>query len=205
MADPSATERAYRRLKSDILNGVLPTGPIDIRILGDRLRMSVTPVREALARLSAERLVKLAPHHGYAVAAISMRRLENLYELSAALVDLALSRSAPAQRNHLPVPDPARDVRTYEAGMMSLVREIATAQANLELAEHLVALGERLAPARRCEFVVIPRCQSEMERLFALWDKRQTSALRVRVSSHFSLRVTRVDAIARQLAAADEV
>ena len=72
--DVSASERAYQRVKGDILSGVIQIGLIDIRALGDQLRMSVTPVREALARLSAERLVRLAPHQGYVVAMPSARR-----------------------------------------------------------------------------------------------------------------------------------
>lgn len=200
MADPSAAERAYQRLRNDILMGVLPTGLIDIRALGDRFRMSVTPVREALARLSAERLVRLAPHHGYTVAHLSARRLENIYELSAALVQIALSGCAPALR-HRPAPaDPARDARTYEAGMISVVREIAQAQPNLELAEHLVALGDRLLPARRCEASLFPTAVDEMQGLLNLWDKRQLARLQARFARHFETRMERIDAIARLLA-----
>src|SRR5690606_35745514 len=98
MADASAWERAYQRLKSDILSGSISVGPLDIRILGDRLRMSVTPVREALARLHAERLVRLAPHQGYVVATPSARRLEHLYELSSAMVHLCLERASRSRR-----------------------------------------------------------------------------------------------------------
>ena len=200
MADPSAAERAYRRLKNDILAGALPAGAIDIRMLGDRLRMSVTPVREALARLGAERLVRRTPHHGYTLAPLSARRLENLYELSSELVALAIARCEAIAAGQTPRIDPARDARTYEAGMVSLVREIAFAQANLELGEHLVALCDRLAPARRCEPRLIPAAHDEMQALFGLWDKRQLARVRTGFARHFTSRIARVDAISRLLA-----
>ena len=37
--DMSATERAYRRLKTDILDGRLSAGPLDIRTLADHMHM----------------------------------------------------------------------------------------------------------------------------------------------------------------------
>lgn len=199
MVDLPASERAYQRLRHDILNGVVSAGPVDIRKFGDTLRMSVTPVREALARLSAERLVKPSPHHGYVIIQLSPRRLENLYELSGALLPLALRRCKTAVRTCVDVAPPSRDMRTYEAGMTCLLGEIARAQGNLELCEHLEAINDRLLPARRCEAVVFPDAREELDVLARLWDNRRFPRLGAWLEAHLVSRIAQVDAIARVL------
>lgn len=199
MTDLPASERAYQRLRHDILNGIVNAGPVDIRRFGDTLRMSVTPVREALARLSAERLVRPAPHHGYVIIQLSPRRLENLYELSGVLLQLAVRRCKAAMRTRGDDAPPPRDMRSYAAGMTSLLGEIARAQGNLELCEHLEAISDRLLPARRCETVVFPGAREELEALAQLWDKRQFQRLGGWLDAHLVSRIAHVDAIARAL------
>ena len=88
----SAVDRAYLRLKADILHGALPVRALDIGQLGDRLRMSATPVREALARLNAEHIVRRSAH-GYAIVILSPRRIEHLYQVSGALLALSVDLS----------------------------------------------------------------------------------------------------------------
>lgn len=202
MADPSAAERAYQRLKHDILNGAVPIGPLDIRGLGDRLRMSVTPIREALARLSAERLVKLAPHHGYTVATPSARLLQHLYELIAALIDLSLERTSASRcvKSGATKSTTQRGPIRYVETMASLMREIASAQTNLELTEHIFSLNDRLFPARRCEPRLFTGADEEAAALIALWDSRSYDSLRIVLRKHHEVRVERVDALARLLA-----
>ncbi len=199
MADLPASERAYQRLRHDILNGVVSAGPVDIRRFGDKLRMSATPVREALARLSAERLVRPAPHHGYVIIQLSPRRLENLYELSGALLQLAVRRCKAAMRTRGDAAPSPRDMRTYEAGMTCLLGEIVRAQGNLELCEHLEAISDRLLPARRCEAVVFPGAMDDLQALAQLWDNRQFPRLGDWLDAHLVSRIAHVDAIARAL------
>lgn len=199
MSDLPASERAYQRLRHDILNGLVSTGPVDIRRFGDTLRMSVTPVREALARLSAERLVRPSPHHGYVIIQLSPRRLENLYELSGALLPLAVRRCKAAMRTRGDMAPAPRDMRTYEAGMTCLLGEIARAQGSLELCEHLEAINDRLLPARRCETVVFPGAMDDVEALAQLWDQRQFHRLGGWLEAHLVSRIAHVDAIARAL------
>jgi hypothetical protein len=199
MADLPASERAYQRLRHDILNGVIGAGAIDIRRVGDKLRMSATPVREALARLSAERLVRPAPHHGYVVVPLSARRLENLYELSGALLQLAVKRCRASIGEQTTGSSAPRDLRTYEAGMTSITGEIARAQGSLELCEHIEAVTDRLIPPRRCEPAVFPGAMDELQALCALWDNRQFPRLGAWLGAHFVSRAGRSDAIARAL------
>lgn len=199
MADTSAWERAYQRLKSDILSGSIPVGPLDIRALGDRLRMSVTPVREALARLHAERLVRLAPHQGYVVATPSARRLEHLYELSSSLVHLCLERASRSRSPKITQPRPLLLLGSYAPDLASLIGDIAAAQPNGALAETILSLNDQLYGARRHEPQLFTGADSELAGMIALWTNQNAGDLRLRLRDHHRTRLVRVDAIARLL------
>jgi GntR family transcriptional regulator, rspAB operon transcriptional repressor len=65
------------------------------------LRVSRTPLREALNRLSHEELVSFQPHAGYRVASISLEGFRNLIELRSIVepqsAALAAERATPAE------------------------------------------------------------------------------------------------------------
>lgn len=76
----------YERLRSDIFLGRLGPGKrLKFPELCERYGASVGPVREALTKLTGERLVALQPHLGYAVAALSAAELT---EITTARVDI---------------------------------------------------------------------------------------------------------------------
>lgn len=199
MGDASASERAYQRLKNDILSGALPVGLLDIRLLGDQLRMSVTPVREALARLNAERLVRLAPHQGYAVALPSARRLEHLYELSGALVHLSLERASRSKRPKAEGQRILNLVGSYAADIAALINEVASSQPNGALGETLASLNDQLFGVRRCEPKIFAQANQELSHLVTLWRDGNVGDLRLRLRDHHRSRLLRIDALARLL------
>lgn len=202
MADPSAAERAYQQLRSDIVRGAVPAGALDARAIGDRLRMSVTPVREALARLNSERLVSLAPHQGYAVSAPSALRLEGLYDLSGVLVDACLERIKTAATPGSGTARKLSQCGDYADDMTTLLREISAAQGNLELSDQIASLNDRLFLARRCEPKLFPNVAGEARSLAILLGAGDIDGLRMLLRSHHRLRVERVDALARLVAEA---
>ncbi len=66
----------YGRLRRDILTGLFEPGerlPLDA--LGERYRVGLTPLREALNRLSAEELVLREGKRGFRVAPVSRANL----------------------------------------------------------------------------------------------------------------------------------
>jgi DNA-binding GntR family transcriptional regulator len=76
----------YERLRADIFTARLKPGQrLKFPELCAQYGTSVGPVREALTRLTAERLVSLQAHQGYAVASLSV---EELTDLTAARVEL---------------------------------------------------------------------------------------------------------------------
>src|SRR3954452_10010592 len=106
-----AGERAYSELKRRLLLGEFP---LRIRLGEERLAallsVSRTPVRQALARLHAERLVERLPDGGYAPAAPNLVKIRQLYEVRRALELSALARPAEIGTTHsLSVIEPLRD------------------------------------------------------------------------------------------------
>lgn len=100
-AEPGRSDpftRAYRWLRQDIASGTsLPGDQIVVIEAARRLAISPTPVREALARLSGERLVEDRRRHGYFVPLLSWFDLINLYDLCEMHV-LAAIRQANRER-----------------------------------------------------------------------------------------------------------
>ena len=65
----SLASGAYETILQGIMTGALPAGSqLSIDGLAKQLRMSNTPVREALSRLAAERLVTQSANRGYTIA-----------------------------------------------------------------------------------------------------------------------------------------
>src|ERR1700704_5907696 len=65
------TDRVHEKLKELILDQKLGPGAyLNIDKLCRQLNVSTSPLREALARLSAERLVQFEPFIGYSVAEV---------------------------------------------------------------------------------------------------------------------------------------
>lgn len=80
----------YERLKSQIIDFTLKPGQkLQDRQLAIQLEVSRTPVREALNRLVQEGFVRQTPGQGYFVKEITIKEIEELYEVREALEVLA--------------------------------------------------------------------------------------------------------------------
>jgi len=97
---PSLAEQAYVTLKEQILDQRLEPGErLNIDALSRQLSVSSSPIREALARLEAERLVVLASHSGYSVApSPSPQFLRDLIEYRAVVEGYSANVGASARR-----------------------------------------------------------------------------------------------------------
>ena len=91
----SQTQRAYHELRRRILdNELTPDAHYLEQELADILGMSRTPVREALIRLSEERLVEVRPRHGARIVPVSAEDMLEIYELLTELESLAARKVA---------------------------------------------------------------------------------------------------------------
>jgi GntR family transcriptional regulator, rspAB operon transcriptional repressor len=89
----------YQSLKQDILTGVLPCGEKLREVaLAERLKVSRTPVREALEQLAEDGLVQIASHKSAQVRALELSEIKHIYEVREHLEGLA-ARLAATQGN----------------------------------------------------------------------------------------------------------
>jgi GntR family carbon starvation induced transcriptional regulator len=71
--------RIFGALKSDVLSGrLLPNERLNIEALSDRYKVSLSPLREALVKLSATGLVVATDRKGYRVAGLSRDDLRDI-------------------------------------------------------------------------------------------------------------------------------
>jgi GntR family transcriptional regulator, carbon starvation induced regulator len=76
--DVTLAEEAYRRLRHDIISGVFDAGtPLRLEPLRERYGLSFSPLREALNRLYAERLVVSSALKGFRVGAFSIDEMRD--------------------------------------------------------------------------------------------------------------------------------
>lgn len=77
-----ASERAYQALRRDILNWELAPGAVLAEVeLSERLGVSRTPVREAVAKLVADGLAEAQRGRGTVVSDVSLEDLDDMFVL----------------------------------------------------------------------------------------------------------------------------
>ena len=86
--------RVYAQLRQDIIRGeVAPGARLHTRDLCKRFDTGLSPVREALSRLSSEGLVRQSDQRGFAAAPLSLADLDELTRTRATLNEAALRDS----------------------------------------------------------------------------------------------------------------
>jgi DNA-binding GntR family transcriptional regulator len=103
---PPLNEIAYQKIKEFIVTLKLAPGEqVDEERLTEILSIGRTPIREALFRLNAEKLVEVLPGRGFFVQEITLSSLKDLFEtmliLEKSAVALAARRIGPAQIENL--------------------------------------------------------------------------------------------------------
>ena len=87
-------DKAYSSLKAALISGGFQPGQaLVIRTLAAQFGISPTPVREALQRLVAERLLEVLPSRSVVVPDLSAEKFEQLTQIRCALEGLAAERA----------------------------------------------------------------------------------------------------------------
>jgi DNA-binding GntR family transcriptional regulator len=167
----SRREDVYVQLKRMVLQGAFPTR---VRLVEDRvaerLGVSRTPVREALVRLHADRLLRRYADGGYFVAEPDLVDLRDLYELRITLELRGITRGLEGHSRHdLGVLEPLRDrwralsldlpepdaafVEVDESFHVALSRSAG----NSALTDMLETVNERIRPVRMHDFLTEDR------------------------------------------------
>ncbi len=105
------SDRAYQEIRKGLASGLFaPTQPLVIRTLAQNYGISATPIREALQRLVAERLLEVLPNRSIVVPAMTRDRFGELFPIRGALEGLATELATP----NLDKTDKARLARLLE-------------------------------------------------------------------------------------------
>ncbi len=92
----TVSEQVYNKIKSAILNGELTPGERIVQEdLTEQLRVSRTPVREALQRLKSEGLVTIKPFYGAMVFQVSIKELSEIYDIRISIERYAIQKAFP--------------------------------------------------------------------------------------------------------------
>lgn len=154
-------QAVYIELRSRILSGeILPDSVLNQETLAAQLGVSTTPLREALQRLEAERLVSLRAHREVTVASLSVRELSEIFGVRQQLDPYAGAIAAANAtddelkmiQTSVPVPGPPGSEATGE-GNRRFHRAIYVCSGNELLTTILDSLWDRTECYRR---ILIP-------------------------------------------------
>jgi DNA-binding GntR family transcriptional regulator len=164
-----------RLVAEQIVSGQMEPGlRLDEHGLARSFGVSRTPVREALGQLCAMGLAERRPHRGVFVAALSVTRLQDMFEtmaeLEASASRLATLNMTPAERQQLETMhlDSAALVKAgameaYAAFNIEFHQALYAGSHNSFLLELVEATRNRLAPFRRAQFSVLGRLAHSYE------------------------------------------
>ena len=121
MASASRTSQIYEALKQELLDGLHPPrSKMHIDQIAERFGVSLSAVREALSRLTSDRLVVAEPQRGFTVAPVSAEDLIDLTE-----VRMDIENSLPAQIHSARQSRMGRPVARHVASTFADASEVA--------------------------------------------------------------------------------
>jgi DNA-binding GntR family transcriptional regulator len=153
---------AYEEIRRRILDGDLSPGtPLSEYQLADFLRVSRTPVREALKRLTHEGMVRAAPNRGAFVAELSLQDIMEIYQIREQLESFAVRVAALTM--------PAADVEDLESELARAAALAAKGHVR-ETFESDVHLHKRIveAPRNKRLVAILAALEDQVRRIRAM-------------------------------------
>ena len=147
-------------------------------MLSDELNASVTPVRDALHRLTGERLLEAPRQQGFRAPVLTESLLRHLYAWHLDLLLLAVMKQRVASAAAASSTVAAQAGETLLERQNALFVSIARLSANPEHVMALQALAERLEPVRRIERLVLDDLETETEAIVRAIHNGDRRALR---------------------------
>jgi DNA-binding GntR family transcriptional regulator len=178
MAAPGTFERVYSAIRDRLREGRYRPGErIEPALLSDELNASVTPVRDALHRLTGERLVEAPRHEGFRAPMMTETLLRYLYSWHLDLLLLAvMKQQASALTDRMAVND-VREPPGYEFQNV-VFAALARATGNPEHVAALKSLTDRLEPVQRLEQLFLDETETETGEIVQALQAHDRKALR---------------------------
>jgi DNA-binding GntR family transcriptional regulator len=197
---------ALNALRSRLRLGLdAPGASLPINLIAEHLRLSTTPVREALSRLAGEALVeKRGP--AYTRPLLDGLTLAELYGLRALHLTAALAvgearREGRRRWASRPPVDLATELARDDADpalvVETLFLEVMLSADDLILVQAYQNTAERLAPFRAVEARLVPDLRAEARDLVGAFVAGERRALRLQARRHHRRRIELAPAIAR--------
>lgn len=170
-------ERVYEALKQRLMNHEFPPGHrLDPAALAEPLVASVTPVRDALHRLTGEGIVETRIGGGFHVPPLDEPALKDLYDWSAQVVALALRGWRPAAAGTSPELEGA-DFGTSAGHAAAVFLAIGRRSRNGEHARAIGRLNARLNAVRTVEPHVLDGVADELGAMAAAFGRDERGTL----------------------------
>lgn len=199
----------YERIKSILLQRPwIPGELLQIGTLARELGTSSTPVREALVRLAAERLIVYAPKKGFLIKTIMEEELRGLYVVNQMYLQTALDYSYDRTGKMLELA--SRGIRQPSLEWGDGPTNLAFSTENLYLyiaavagIEEIVAMvsnvNDRLHRPRIAEFAVIGDALQEASAIADLFAIGEYGQLRQAIRHYHDARLRMAPAICKEL------
>ncbi len=165
MTGPGTFDRVYAAIKKRLREGAFRPGDrLEPAALSDELNASVTPVRDALHRLTGERLVEAPRHEGFRSPMLSETLLRHLYAWHLDLLLLAVVKHRADALGGELAGESLEQVPPHEV-QARLFLALARAAGNPEHVAVLEGLSNRLEPIQRLEEVLLGDLESETKEI----------------------------------------
>ncbi|HKS58113.1 MAG TPA: GntR family transcriptional regulator [Steroidobacteraceae bacterium] len=196
----------YERIKNWLLAQTLVPGQLlQIGVLADELGVSTTPVREALTRLAAERMIMSVPKRGFFARTPSEDDIFGLYSVNRTILDAAIGRwpdanpeaAATLEQAAVPVQERSADQLARQTGDLFL--QIAQRSGVAEFAEIVRNMNDRLHHARVLECEIVPDVFVQLARIAELVAAHDRAQLRPAIEIYHNERLAHLAAISKEL------
>jgi DNA-binding GntR family transcriptional regulator len=179
MTPPGTFERVYAAIKQRLRQGAYrPGSRLEPAILSDELNASVTPVRDALHRLTGERLVEAPRHEGFRAPMVTETLLRHLYAWHLDLLLLAVMKRRPmAVAEQIVAKNERSQSPAHERANAAFVA-LARSAGNPEHAAAVETVTERLEPAQRFEAMFLDETEAETAEIIRSLQADDRTALR---------------------------
>jgi DNA-binding GntR family transcriptional regulator len=179
MTPPGTFDRVYAAIRQRLREGhYRPGDRLEPALLSDDLNASVTPVRDALHRLTGERLVEAPRHAGFRAPMMTETLLRHLYAWHHDLLLLAVLRHQERAPAGEMVVNGGRTDRPVHERQNQLFVALTRAGGNPEHVAALEALGDRLEPVRRLERHYLNETEAETLEIVRALQSHDRKALR---------------------------
>lgn len=194
------SDTVYERIKQDIFDfRILPGDRLTETELADTLKVSRTPVRQALHRLEQEGYLKLAFRNGWNVLPFDFDRFEQIYDLRIILELAAVQQICDAEAAAdltalaaiwlVPESERLRDSRVVSENDEAFHQGLVIATGNAEIARVHHDITEKIRIIRRLDFTKGERINAtydEHAQILRLLTQRKAAQAAILLRSHIA-------------------